>query len=236
MKLDHLGKEQLTYLEGMVEKCAAAGIDPQVIMKMAASTPWEDIKGGAGEAAGGAWKDIYGGGKELVKNKLESIDYGGLVPWAAGAGDVGDPADVAANTQYAKHIKQMRQFADKPNASPLETALGAHYRNMMSNPDVVAAGRPTPVTGGERMSRGFAKLNPLNWGRSTRANLEAGWGQADSRRANAAQYAAIQKWQAANKFKAPAPSQAYAKPMAIPGLQYTAYNEPYNFGARYNAA
>ncbi len=223
MKLDHLGKEQLTYLEGMVEKCAAAGIDPAVVMKMAA-----DI-----------WGEVGKGLKETGNEITQGISETAPMQWLGGAGDAGDPRQFepldAHNKQLGKY-RQLSQQADDPVAAkklkPMELAQGKYYKGMLTDPQFqAAAGKDFGPRGMSKVWRALGGLNPFG-----RRERETRYGAENALDRARAQTQAIMAYKSKNPFRAPAPSQAYAKPMAIPGLQYTAYNEPYNFGARYNAA
>ena len=233
MKLDHLSPVQLTYLEGLVTKCAAAGVDPALVIKMSQSA-WEDIKGGAREAAGGAWSDIKGGIKDVGQGIVESTPLIGseLAPmkWLAGEGDIGAPGDVAAQGMHGQYLKQMRQFVNKPEAqrTPYEKALAEYYQKGMAAPEVAAAGRDKPITGMGRIGMGLQKILPWNWGRANQAMLSTGYGMRGQAEAGVRQRQELAKWQQRNPFKAPEEVPKYHKPMAIPGLSYTPYNEPYN--------
>ena len=216
MKFDHLSKEQLTYLEGFVEKCGQNGVDSETMLKIAQSA-MKDILGGAGEAF------------------REATDVSGtpFMRWLGGSTDIGTPQAAEAAREYGERLKGMRQYINKPvdKMSPMEQALAEHYRGIFADPNVQAAGATgVPLKGWARLKYGLKNIIP--WGRKERM---AGENLRDQLARAQAQQKAILADSAKHPFKPPVSKPVNVAPVPIAGLQYTPYNEPYNFKAMYRS-
>lgn len=222
MKFSHLSSAQLSYLEGLVEKSAAAGVDPRITIKLAQSF-WGDM--------GKGFKDI---GSDLTTggSQLESMQYLG------GVGDAGDPRQFAPMQQASQRMHQMRELRRKatlPGAdktmTPDELSRGKYYDRMFSDPAFQAASSASYAPKGwDLIKQTMGRLNPFGAAeRTTRLGAE------ESGKRLTAQHNAAMQFQSANPYKPPAPAATAAvKPAPIPGLTYAPNSQlPYDYRAQY---
>lgn len=219
MKLDHLSDAQLSYLEGLVKKCAEVGADPKLVIKLAQAS---EIGGGLKDV----WGDINKGISETPTMKWLASPLYGQHP----------ENEFEPMNEYTKQLQQVRTLSQRamdPNIAktmkPEEVAQGQYYNQMFADPNIQAAAKKdVGPHGWARVWRGIGQLNP--WGRKER---EAHYGTEESMARAKAQAAAIQQYAMKNPYKPPMPKNTgFAQMVHVPGVEHTQFAEPWrsNFG------
>lgn len=232
--LGHLSTAQLSYLEGLVEKCASLGIDADKVIKLAQLS---EIGKGFGEV-----------GNEVTTGVSETP----FMKWLASGGpsDVGDPSQYAwlnrgskgdpfsggyspAQQDWQSLLRRAATPAEASKLTPHEKEMADYYQKMVSHPTYQSAAKADyGPTGWARVRRGiWDMIMPGAAERKSRYGVE----EAAARENRLSQ---LRQMYAMNMPKPrPKPQTNMPKPLFVPGATYTPdVSNPFDVGAVYSAA
>ena len=130
MKFDHLSVSQLSYLQGMVEKCADHGVDPRIVFKVAEnefSKGWGEITKGISET--GPMKWLASGDADSVGNQQQFAASGKHDPFSG----------IPESHDWRGLVHKSIQPGNKLN--PQDASTAEYYQKMMAHPTFQAAAK-----------------------------------------------------------------------------------------------